>query len=99
MNVVGEVTVWWLPCMLFPQQGTGQARDVRTAASVHRRAVDIPSWPDPGLPAEPGRARRGFRAGMLDPLILLQVDYQRLLERAMAAAAVTAGRGQVADCR
>jgi glutaminase len=31
------------------------------------------------------------------PLILFQVDYQPLLERAMAAAAATAGRGQVAD--
>ena len=45
-----------------------------------------------------GKARLSGRNARI-PLILLQVDYQRLLERAMAAAAVTAGRGQVADCR
>ena len=31
------------------------------------------------------------------PPILFRVDYQPLLERAMAAAAATTGRGQVAD--
>ena len=59
---------------------------------------------DPPILARSRSARR-TRAGKAElsgrnariPLILFQVDYQRLLERAMAAAAATAGRGQVAD--
>ena len=51
------------------------------------------------------RSARRTRAGKAElsgrnartPLILCQVDYKRLLERAMAAAAATAGRGQVAN--
>ena len=66
--------------------------------SVHRRAVDL-THPGPiqVCPPNPGGQGGAFGRNAPIPLILLQVDYQRLLERAMAAAAATAGRGQVAD--
>jgi glutaminase len=66
--------------------------------SVHRKASISPilarSRSARRTPA--GKAELSGRNARI-PLIMFQVDYQRLLERAMAAAAATAGRGQVAD--
>ena len=92
------------PVMLEVAPGAGDRVDLlrvlvaEHGCCVHRWAVDLtPSWPDPGLPADPGGKAELSGSNARIPLILFQVDYQPLLERAMAAAGATTGRGQVAD--